>query len=99
MRARTPKKQLFGFCSQNDVVLDLSDTKRHRFGWQKFFFFKFLHTSQMISFGTTRVQNDIVWISDLVPNDVVLGMDLKKIKKAKTISFYVPEKPNNVVLA
>ena len=38
MRARTPKKQLFGFCSQNDVVLDLSDTKRHRFGWQKFFF-------------------------------------------------------------
>ena len=53
----------------------------------------------MISFGTTRVQNDIVWISDLVPNDVVLGRDLKKIKKAKTISFYVPEKPNNVVLA
>ena len=51
MRAGTTKKRFLGFCSQNDVVLDLSDTKRHRFGWHKFFFFKFPRTSQ----------NDVIW--------------------------------------
>ena len=51
MRAGTPKNRFLGFCSQNDVVLDLYDTKRHRFGWQKFFFLKFSRTSQ----------NDVIW--------------------------------------
>ena len=39
MRVRTPKKKQFlGFYSPNDVVLDVYDTKQHRFGRQQYFF-------------------------------------------------------------
>ena len=86
MRARTPKKRFLGFYNQNDVVLDLSDTKRHRFGWQQFFFLIPTHIPKRSRLGlpeskTTSfwncfkslIQNNVVWISDLVPNDVILA--------------------------
>ena len=59
MRARTPKKRFLGFYNQNDVVLDLSDTKRHRFRWQHFFFNSHAHPKTTL-FGTARVQNNVV---------------------------------------
>ena len=59
MGAGTPKKRFLGFYSQNDVVLDLFDTKRHCFGWQQYFFNSRAHP-KMTSFGIVGVQNDVV---------------------------------------
>ena len=50
MRARTPKKRFLGFCSQNDVVLDISNTKQSHFRRQRY---NFLIPSTS--------QNNVIW--------------------------------------